>query len=564
MSKAEKKDFIKFVLVVDDEEVNREILGMILGGSYELLYASDGAEALDMIRSFADILSLVLLDLMMPKMSGYEVLEEIQSDPSLQKIPVVVLTSEKEAEIRSLKLGAADFLTKPYDMPEVILARVAHSIALYENTNLIQSTETDNLTGLYTREFFFQYCDRFRTHNPDVATDAIVMNINRFHMINALYGRHFGDKVLCAVSNRISHEMMVHGGMGCRYDADTFYLYVPHIEDYEALGESIVSGFRDLLHDGDTRLRMGINSNIDTSVDVEENFSWALQACNSLRGSNSLSFAFYDADMKKDRVRKAKLMDDFDAAVKEHQFKVYYQPKFNISGEKPCLTSAEALVRWEHPIYGMISPGEFIPLFEENGLIQRLDRYVWEEVGRQISEWKEKFGVYMSVSVNVSRIDIYSHDVTEFLESIITRYSIPAKYYKLEITESAYTDDSGKIVSVLNCLRNIGFEIEMDDFGTGYSSLNMLNVLPIDILKIDKAFLNNITEDDRSKKMLELVMEIADFMQMPVIAEGVETEEEYHILKSLGCDVIQGFYFSRPLPAEAMSAMIEERIDDIR
>lgn len=564
MSKAENKDFIKFILVVDDEEVNREILGMILGGSYEIMYASDGDEALDMMRAFSDILSLVLLDLMMPKKNGYEVLSDIQADPALQKIPVVVLTSEKEAEIKSLKMGAADFLTKPYDLPEVILARVAHSIALYENTNLIQSTETDQLTGLYNREFFFRYCERFKSHNPDVSTDAIVLNVNRFHMINALYGRHFGDKVLCAVSNRIGHELMTRGGMACRYDADTFYMYVPHFEDYDAFEESIASGISAVLRDGDTRLRIGINPNIDRDVAIEENFSWALQVCNSLRKSNGVSYAVYDAGMKSDRIRKAKLMDDFDRAISEKQFKVYYQPKFDITGDSPTLCSAEALVRWVHPVYGMISPGEFIPLFEENGLIQRLDRYVWEEAGRQILEWYDRYGVYLSVSVNVSRIDIYSLDVTDFLADLLSKYRIPPKYYKLEITESAYTDDSGRIVDMLTSLRGLGFEIEMDDFGTGYSSLNMLNVLPIDILKIDKAFLKNITVDPKAKKMLGLVIDIAEFMEMPVVAEGVETAEEYKILKELNCDIIQGYYFSKPLPAEDMSAMIEERADDLR
>ena len=223
-----EKDFTKFVLVVDDEEVNRDMLGFILGSTYEVMYASDGEEALDMIRSFSDILSLVLLDIMMPKKDGYQVLEEMGEDPSLQKIPVIVLTSEKEAEIRSLKLGAADFLTKPYDLPEVILARVGHSIDLYENTNLIHATETDALTGLYNKEFFYEYCEQYMKHHPETPLDAIVMNVNRFHLINAMYGRHFGDKILCAVSNRLRHTVMVLGGMACRYDADSFYLYIPY------------------------------------------------------------------------------------------------------------------------------------------------------------------------------------------------------------------------------------------------------------------------------------------------------------------------------------------------
>ena len=565
MSSDRQNDFTKFVLIVDDEQINREILGMTLSGSYEVLYASDGEEAIEKIKAFSDILSLVLLDILMPKMDGYQVLEEMQADPSLSKIPVIVLTSEKEAEIKSLQMGAADFLTKPYDLPPVILARIDHAITLYENTLLIQSTENDTLTGLYSRDFFYQYCDRFVKHNADVLMDAIVLNINRFHMINALYGRHFGDKVLCSVSNRLRHVIQTHGGLACRYDADTFYLLVPHMDDYyNDLYNSILIGVVEVLKDGDTRLRIGINSMVDTTVSYEDNFGWALQACNSLRGLRNEHIALYDSEMKSAHVREAMLVDDFDKAISEGQFVVYYQPKFNITGEKERLVSAEALVRWKHPALGLISPGEFIPLFEDNGLISKLDRYVWNEVARQIGEWFDKYGVYMSVSVNVSRVDIYSSEMGDYLLEVVMEHCVPADRFLLEITESAYADDSDQIVDVMSELRESGFKIEMDDFGTGYSSLNMLYALPIDILKIDKAFLKNIIDDDRARNMLKMVISIAKAMNMPVIAEGVEEKAEVDILKEMGCDVIQGFYFSKPLPVEDMNRMIEEKINDIR
>ena len=564
MSSDRQDDFTKFVLIVDDEQINREILGMTLSGSYEVMYASDGEEAIEKIKAFSDILSLVLLDILMPKMDGYQVLEEMQADPSLSKIPVIVLTSEKEAEIRSLQMGAADFLTKPYDLPPVILARIDHAITLYENTLLIQSTENDTLTGLYSRDFFYQYCDRFVKHNADVQMDAIVLNINRFHMINALYGRHFGDKVLCSVSNRLRHVIQTRGGLACRYDADTFYLFVPHLDDYDDLYNSILIGVVEVLKDGDTRLRIGINSVVDTTVSYEDNFGWALQACNLLRGSRNEHIALYDSEMKSAHVREAMLVDDFDKAISEGQFVVYYQPKFNITGEKEKLVSAEALVRWKHPALGLISPGEFIPLFEENGLISKLDRYVWNEVARQIGEWFEKYGVYMSVSVNVSRVDIYASEMGDYLLDVVMDHCVPADKFLLEITESAYADNSDQIVNVMSELRDSGFKIEMDDFGTGYSSLNMLYALPIDILKIDKSFLKNIIDDDRARSMLKMVISIAKTMNMPVIAEGVEEKAEVDILKDMGCDVIQGFYFSKPLPVEDMNRMIGEKIDDIR
>ena len=562
MKNGANDDFIKFVLVVDDEEVNREMLGFILGSSYEVMYASDGDEALDKMRSFSDILSLVLLDIMMPGKDGYQVLEEMSHDPSLQTVPVIVLTSDKEAEIRSLQLGAADFLTKPYDQPEIILARIRHSIDLYENTNLIHATETDALTGLYNKEFFFEYCNQYDKHHADISMDAIVMNINRFHLLNAMYGRHFGDKILCAVSNRIRHNVMIHGGMACRYDADSFYLYIPHVDDYEELYSSIVMGLTELIKDGESRLRMGIYSNVSGDNNIEEDFAWALQACNLLRNRIGAGFAFYDDEMHRKQIREATLLDDFEASLENGEFKVFYQPKFRIMENKTVLSGAEALVRWDHHKFGMLYPGEFIPLFEENGKIRKLDRYVWTEVGRQIRKWREDFGVFLRVSVNVSRIDMYESDITGFLSDIVLDNDIPDGDFVLEITESSYTENSQQIVDVVNRLRAIGFKIEMDDFGTGYSSLNMLYSLPIDALKIDKEFMGEITTDERAKKMVELVIDIAQFLDIPTIAEGVETEAQYDIIKGAGCDIVQGYFFSTPLNVDDMTEMIRERKDD--
>ena len=558
-----EKDFSKFVLVVDDEEENRELLGRILGDTYEVVYASDGIEALEMIRSFYDMLSLVLLDIRMPNKDGYQVLEDIAEEPKLQKIPVVVLTSDREAEIKSLKLGAADFLAQPYDQPELILARVRHSIDLYENANLIHATETDSLTELYNREFFFEYCEQYKRHHPDACMDAIVININRFHLINAMYGRNYGDKVLKAVSKRLHLAVLILGGMACRHDADTFYLYIPHIDDYDELYQSVLMGIADILKDADLRVRMGIYPDVSKDNTVEDNFSWALQVCNKMRSQAGGGYSFFDDSMHQKLMREATLVDEFEEALSNDQFEVYYQPKYSILGDSPVFCSAEALARWNHPEFGMIDPNEFVPIFEENGLIRRLDRYIWNEVGKQIREWHDKTGVYIPVSVNVSRIDIYDSDVTDYLEDIVRRYDIPDGKYLLEITESAYTDNSDRIIAVVNKLRGMGFRVEMDDFGTGYSSLNMLYALPVDVLKIDKSFLKNIATDERARKMVEFIIDIAKFLQMPIVAEGVEEHTEYEILKKMGCDVIQGYYFSEPLHAFDMTKLIGEKKNEI-
>jgi len=227
--------------------------------------------------------------------------------------------------------------------------------------------------------------------------------------------------------------------------------------------------------------------------------------------------------------------------------------------DTPLLSSAEALVRWVHPELGMISPGVFIPLFEDNGLIQRLDTYVWQEAARQISDWKERLGYAVPVSVNVSRIDMYDPKLPEKLQEIVREHGLTGRDFLLEVTESAYTQDSAQIIATVETLREKGFQIEMDDFGTGYSSLNMISSLPIDALKLDMHFIRHACREGVSTHIVEVIIGISDYLSVPVIAEGVETEEQLHVLKSLGCDIVQGYFFSKPVPAEEFEPFILQK-----
>ena len=206
----------------------------------------------------------------------------------------------------------------------------------------------------------------------------------------------------------------------------------------------------------------------------------------------------------------------------------------------------------------MINPGEFIPMFEANGLIQRVDYYVWREAAAQIRRWKEEFGIRLPISVNVSRIDVYDPKLEEKMLSLLGEYALTTSDFVLEVTESAYSDDAAQLNNVVDSLRRRGFRIEMDDFGTGYSSLNTLTTLPIDELKMDIRFIQNMQKDERSRKMVELILDIAHFLDMTVVAEGVEEESQYLLLQQMGCDVIQGYYFSRPVDADAFAAFIQK------
>ena len=538
------------ILVVDDELVNRELLGGVLHDEYKVFYAVNGREGLELIRQYRDTLSLVLLDLKMPILSGAELLRIVKQDPETAGIPVIVLTADQSAEIESLELGAVDFIPKPYPQPGVIRARIRRIIELREDRETIRSTERDPLTGLYNREYFFRYAGQLDEYYPERDMDAIVIDIFRFRMINERFGSPYGDSVLRTVGERIREAVAERGGIVCRREADIFQVYCPHCEDYEQLLGSI-SGLED--KDGGeekkVRLRMGVYAGVDKGLQIERRFDRAKLAADTVRSSVTRTVGIYDKVLHEKELYEGRLVDDFTRAVQEEQFQVYYQPKFDIRADEPILASAEALVRWKHPELGMISPGVFIPLFEENGLIQQLDSYVWNHAAAQIRDWKNRLGHSVPISVNVSRIDMYDPRLAEIFRDILDRYSLSPDDLFLEITESAYTADSSHIIESVNRLRAMGFQVEMDDFGAGYSSLNMVSSLPIDALKLDMQVIRSAFREQGNTWMLKIMIEIGDHLGVPVIAEGVETQEQMAELKALGCDIIQGYYFSRPVSA---------------
>ena len=551
----------RMVLVVDDEMINREILSQILQDNYEVLCAADGAEALQTVREHGSELSLILLDLLMPDISGLEVLKQIGESERFRQIPVIVLTSDYESEVDCLRMGAADFISKPYPQPEVIQARVRRIVELFEDRRLIQSTERDSLTGLYSREYFFRYAEEFDKRHKDWAMDAILVNINHFHVINERHGKEYGNQVLRCIADNIRTLLQKSEGIACRPEADTFLIYCRHGEDYKELMNQ-VNG--ELYEDADAaggrlRLRMGVYSDVDKSVDIERRFDWAKMAADKGRNTYEQTISYYDTKLHESRLFADQLLEDFHEALQQGQFQVYYQPKYDIRPDTPVLESAEALVRWKHPQLGMVSPGVFIPLLEANGLIQQLDQYVWREAAAQVRRWKDKFGKAVPVSVNVSRVDMYDPNLLNVFKNIMKEYGLTTAEYHLEITESAYTDDATSIIDTVKQMSRMSFRIEMDDFGSGYSSLNMLSTLPIDALKLEMKFIRTAFSGKRDTRMIELIIDIADYLKVPVIAEGVETEEQMLTLKQLGCDYVQGYYFSRPVPADEFEAFITAR-----
>ena len=551
----------RHVLIVEDDVINQEILKETISTTYDVAIAQTGEEAIEIIREQNEILSVVLLDLNLPDSSGVDILKRIKENPVYSHIPVIVMTADNEAEVECLTLGAIDFIPKPYPPAKVILARILRTVELSEDRDTLHWTERDHLTGLYNKEFFYHYATQLDHYHSDTQTDAVVIDVNHSHIINDRYGKARGDEVLKQIAQTALDAINESGGgIIARSEADTFMLYCPHKTNYEELLNKLSFTVEDEeAGESHIRMRMGIYSNVDKTLDIEFRFDRAKMAADTVKGNLTNPIAYYDDSMHDAEVLAEQLIDDFHTAIKEKQFVVYYQPKYDVRQEEPVLSSAEALVRWKHPKLGMVNPCVFIPLFENNGLIQELDHYVWTQAAAQVRDWKERLDISIPVSVNISRVDIYDPDMIDKLLDIIRSNRLEFSDLILEITESAYTENAELIVERVKKLRQLGFRIEMDDFGSGYSSLSMLSYMPIDALKLDMQFIRNAFRQRKDTRLLEIMIKLASAFEVPSIAEGVETAEQVFTLRLMGCDIIQGFYFSRPLPPEEFEKFISNK-----
>ena len=541
------EDGKRTILVADDEFINREILSEMLKDEYHVLTAEDGEEAYEIIKNNSTTISLILLDLIMPRMGGLELLSLIKNKDKLSGIPVIVLTTDQESEVVSLNTGASDFIPKPYPQSDVVKARVRKSIELSEERQIISDTQNDPMTGLFTGEYFYEYAEVFDKYHPDVQMDAIVLGINNYQVVHERYGKQKCIELLHHIADGIRSQYPGNECILCHKDVDVFFIYCHHVDSHEGRLQKIAEAV-DLEYSG-IRMEMGIYSCVDKNIDISKRFVRARLAYDKLQGNYNNETAYFDDDILNKILFEERLCGDFQKAIKEEQFKVFFQPKFGITGDEPQIAGAEALVRWFHPELNLISPGLFIPLFESNGLIYKLDDYIWHKTCAQIRKWREQYDRKIPVSVNISRVEMHDPNLSNRLIRIVEENGIEISDLHLEITESAYVSDSSVIIERVEDLRRKGFFIEMDDFGSGYSSLNMIGDLPIDALKLDMQFLRNAF-NKRNMKIIDIVLEIARCLEVPAIAEGVETEEQYLKLKESGCAIIQGYYFSKPIPAD--------------
>ena len=535
----------KYVLIVDDCQQDRMAVADVLRSDYDILEACNGKQALEILSRKRAQSSLIMLDLMMPVMDGYEFLEMYRKRKEYSYLPVVVCTTEDdpEREQKSLELGAWDFVLKN-SSPGIMRLRAGNAI----EKSKVRFLEYDFLTGIYGQQKFYQATRELLDQRAGANFAFIHFDIDRFRIINTLYGSKEGDRLIHFVAGAIRKVMTAYGrGTYGRLGGDVFGMCVPY-EDGAAIYH-ILEGIRAEIRKHSVHYYLetcaGIYLVDDPDMEVAAMHDNAEIAAAQCKGQYMVHDVLYTEEIGQKVLREQHIIDEMDAALAEQQFIVYFQPKYQLKKMAPY--GAEALVRWKKPSGEIVLPNEFIPIFERNGFITKLDYYVWEKVCQFIDSELSQGRNPAPISVNVSRVNLYNPDFMDSLIDLIHRYHIPPHYLNLELTESVFSEDAELIQRAVNYLHDAGFTILMDDFGSGYSSLNILKDVDLDVLKIDMKFFSKGNTAEKGAKIIEAVIRMAESLDMMVIAEGVEEKHQVDFLNDLGCDYIQGYYFGRPM-----------------
>lgn len=421
----------------------------------------------------------------------------------------------------------------------------------------------NHLTGLYYDRFFLRNADEVIKHNPPITYCMVAIDIEHFRLFNKLYGREAGDELLVHVADCVIKMRDTYNGAAGYFGGDNFGLLIPYKEELiKELLDSIIVGVKRWNNAVGFLPAMGVYVGDDESVSAMVMYDRATIALNHVVGNYTKRICKYNSDMEEKLEEELKILSEVQVALEKDEFIFFAQPQCDISTGK--IVGAESLVRWKHSTKGMIPPGVFIPVLEKNGFIADLDRHVWKKVCEWLRSWMDRGYRPVPVSINVSRIDIFSMDVPAYLTELLHIYHLPAKLLKVEITESAYAESNDTIIKSVKQLQDAGFLVMMDDFGSGYSSLNMLKNVAVDVIKLDMRFLDiNDQEEEKGIGILESVVNMARMMGLPIIVEGVETHKQENFLRNMGCRYTQGYYYYRPLPIDQFEELLadERRLD---
>lgn len=418
---------------------------------------------------------------------------------------------------------------------------------------------SNNLSDYYYNHSFME---RLRKRLPEILPNTyciVAIDIEHFRLFNKLYGRSSGDEVIRYIYTCLEQSALEYDGIDAYLGGDNFVAFLP--DDDEVLNcirQKIVKKFSKWNNTSAFFPLFGVYTIKDTSVLPELMYDHAILALSHAEEDYKWHICRYTMEMESSLEEEVYLLAAIEEGLEKGEFTFFAQPQCNIATGQ--IVGAEALVRWQKPNGEVLLPGGFIPVLEKNKMIDQLDRYVWEKVCQWLKGWIDQGYSPVPISINVSRIDIYAMDVPKYIFSLLEKYQIPEYLIKIEITESAYTENNNRISHAVNTLRNRGLVVMMDDFGCGYSSLNMLKNIPVDVLKLDMRFLQ-FKEEERQKSanILEAIVNMAGLLHLPIVVEGVENESQEKFVQKLGCRYIQGFYYYKPLPIKKFEELLKDK-----
>lgn len=556
------------ILIVDDNENNRYTLKRrLIRLDYDnVVEAEDGYQALELLSN--QNFDIVLLDVMMPGMDGFEVLQKIKSTPKLANISVIMISALDDIQnvIKGIEMGADDFLPKPFN-PTLLKARLIAAVRKRRLVTIETSfyKDFDKDTNFAKSELFSGSLDNEMSNNLDTTYVLLYIRFAHFNFINQSVGPEGASDYVKQQALRIATTCNSPDTTIGRLTDDVIVIFdtvknltnlVENIESlntlYAPLKRSIT--IENQVFEGGIGIGISMAKARDKKPkSLISNAAFASQTALD----NDIGIAFYDPELHQSNLDKFQLEPKLKEAIKNRDLTLFYQPIVNSqSGE---IETFEALIRWAQADGSFIPPYKFIPLAEETGLILDIDSFVIDQTCRQIAHWIEKYGPdkNFSIGVNISAKHWLNPILVKEVGTALQKYNVPARYLKLEMTESAIIDDANSVKKIITLLKSMGIKIALDDFGTGYSSLGYLIEFPVDILKVDKIFVDAVHTEEKRKRLMSHILDIANSLGMKSIVEGVEHPEQVHILQQLSCDQIQGYYFYKPMPPAAIEKIFK-------
>ena len=564
------------ILIVDDEQVNRQVLINYLSlQNYSLHQVESGIEALEYLEQEKP--DLILLDVMMPHMSGYEVTKKIRESWQADELPILLLTAKNQVAdlVVGLESGANDYLTKPISKDELLARIKTHLNILQLKQARLEAEEKlrydathDQLTGLLNRNSFTDSLTAAIAKKEGLFA-VLFVDLDRFKIVNDSMGHLVGDRLLTDIAERLSKEV-TDDNVVARFGGDEFALIFNNVPDLKILEQNITNILHKLsqpyiLKDEtfNTTASIGIalsNEEYKTADEMLRDADTAMYEAKKQGGDTSVIF---QPGMRLKIVNMLKMEGDLRKALERDELLLYYQPIISLETYK--LIGLEALVRWQHPEQGLIAPNSFIPLAEETGLIKELGLWVFETACLQLSNWQQQFSHHsnLGMNINVSPVQLKQPGLVNQIQDIINKNKINPETCRIEITENAMMQNPQTALKILNNLKDLNVLLYIDDFGTGYSSLSYLQQFPIDALKIDKSFIQNIDASTKSAQIVNAIIALGKAFDLQIVAEGTENKTQITMLKAAHCHNVQGYFFSKPKDAKTIEEFLQGKKFDV-